>query len=119
MGEYVTTPAADVWMETWTVADTQRAHSEARDRYIQRASQMAQNRAALPKPPWYARRKELLDLLSFDRLPATAVPALSAQLREMGVGCEWCKHYHGETTADNGCSVAPHMPYCGSWEAQE
>ena len=58
---------------------------------------MEQNRAALPTPPAYAgeikgtfSRKEILSALVAADSPA-AIPALFAQLREMGVGCVKCK----------------------------
>lgn len=52
-------------------------------------------------------------------IPAISPKVLFAQLREMGVRCHTCKYRHGETTAENGCSIAPYVKYCSGWEAGE
>lgn len=53
--------------------------------------------------------QKALDLLNFDRLPATAVPALFAKLREMGVGCVSCRYVAG-------CRMDRCDGLCDEWE---
>lgn len=44
--------------------------------------------------------------------------SLFAQLREMGVGCEDCKHLNGENATDSGCGVSRYVRYCSEWEGK-
>lgn len=107
-----------------------RSVNEQVEAHTRRMCSMESNRAALPKPPAYARgrtqeQQKALGLLSFERLPATAVQALFAQLRELGVSCRKCSMWHQDTTDVGSTGWCPtyfesmasaDAFYCNEWK---
>lgn len=65
-------------------------------------------------------QQKALDLLSFDRLPATAVKALFAQLRELGVSCASCDKLVSVWADKSDCALSQGPTFlCSEWEAGE
>lgn len=85
---------------------------------LRRTAQMEANRAALPKPPAYAR--ELGDELNCEPGPIMRVrstpQSLLAQLWEMGVMCDTCEYKVGKTTAESACPTFRQVLFCAHWD---